>query len=96
MKISELKEGMNNVKLKAKVAELTAPKEIMTKFGSVTTLTVATLVDESGTIKLTLWGNSSQGVQKGSTVEVSGGFVKEFREELQLSIGRGGTVKAVA
>lgn len=95
MKISDLKEGMNNVNLQAKIAELEAPREVVTKFGSTTFLTVATLVDESGTIKLTLWGDASKGVEKGKTVKVSGGFVKSFRDELQLSIGRGGAVKVI-
>ena len=96
MKISELKEGMNNVALQAKVVELEAPREVSTKFGSTVLLTVATLVDESGAIKLTLWGDSAKGVEKGSTVKVSGGFVKSFKEELQLSIGRGGEIKVIS
>jgi len=93
MKISELRNGMNNVNLKAKVVELSQPKEILTKFGTTTTLTVATLKDDSGSIKLTLWGKSSEGIEEGNEVELTKGFVKEFREELQLSVGRGGAVK---
>lgn len=93
MKISELKNGMNNVNLKAKVIEISEPREILTKFGTTTTLTVATLEDGSGSIKLTLWGKASEGIEQGNEVEVTKGFVKEFRDELQLSVGRGGEVK---
>lgn len=95
MRISELRSGMNNVDLKAKVVELTQPKEILTKFGTSTTLTVATLKDESGSIKLTLWGNASDGVEEGAEIEITKGFVKEFRDELQLSVGRGGGIKVL-
>ena len=95
MNISELKPGLNNVAVKGKVVELADPKQIMTKFGTQTTLTVATIEDSSGTIKLSLWGKQSDGVENGSELEVSGGFVKEFRDEMQLSVGKGGTIKIV-
>lgn len=95
MKISDLKVGMSNVELKAKVAELSEPRQITTKFGTQTTLTIATLKDESGSIKLNLWGKQSEGIEEGKDVQVNGGFVKEFREELQLSVGRNGTIKVV-
>jgi replication factor A1 len=93
--IKELKVGMNNLNLKATVAELSEPREVMTKFGTVTKLVEATLEDGSGSIKLTLWGKQSEGVEKGKEVEVTNGFTKQFREELQLGIGRGGSVKVV-
>jgi replication factor A1 len=93
--INELKIGMNNINLKAKVADLEEPREVMTKFGTVTQLVEATLEDETGSIKLTLWGKQSEGVEIGKEVEVTNGFTKQFREELQLGIGRGGSIKTV-
>jgi len=93
--INELKVGMNNLNLKATVVEMAEPREVMTKFGTVTKLVEATLEDGSGSIKLTLWGKQSEGIEKGKEVEVANGFTKQFREELQLGIGRGGSVKAV-
>jgi len=95
VKINELKIGMNNLNLKAKVAEMTEPREVMTKFGTVTSLIEATLEDETGSIKLTLWGKQSEGVENGKEVEVTNAFTKQFRDELQLGIGRGGTIKIV-
>jgi len=95
VKINELKIGMNNLNLKAKVAEMTEPREVMTKFGTVTNLIEATLEDETGSIKLTLWGKQSEGVENGKEVEVTNAFTKQFRDELQLGIGRGGTIKIV-
>jgi len=86
---------MNNLSLKAKVAEMTEPREVMTKFGTVTNLIEATLEDETGSIKLTLWGKQSEGLEEGKEVEITNGFTKQFRDELQLGIGRGGTIKAV-
>ncbi|OGI12612.1 hypothetical protein A3K64_03335 [Candidatus Micrarchaeota archaeon RBG_16_36_9] len=95
MQISELKPAMNEVKLTAKIVELKEPREVMTKFGTATTLIEATLEDESGTIKLTLWGKQAEGLEEGSEVEINGGFTKEFRDELQLGLGKKGSIKAV-
>ena len=95
MQINELKPAMNEVKLTAKIIELKEPREVMTKFGTSTTLTEATLEDESGTIKLTLWGKQADGLEEGSEVEINGGFTKEFREELQLGLGKKGSIKVV-
>jgi len=95
MKIGELKVGMNDVNVKAKVIELNEPREVVTRFGSVTTLTEAVLEDETGSIKLTLWGRQSEGIDKGKEVEITNGFTKEFRDELQLGIGRRGSIKVV-
>lgn len=95
MNISELKPGMNNVNIKAKISELKEPREIMTKFGTTIDLTEATLEDESGTIRLALWGKQSEGLEEGQEVEVAGGFTKEFRDEIQLGIGKTGSIKTV-
>lgn len=95
MKINELKPGMNNVSIKAKITDLKDPREIMTKFGTTTTLSEATLEDETGSVKLTLWGKQAEGLENDQEVEIVGGFTKEFRDELQLGIGRNGTIKVV-
>jgi len=95
MKINELKPAMNNVAIKAKIAEVKEPREVMTKFGNAINLTEATLEDDSGTIKLTLWGDQANGIEEGSEVEITGGFIKEFRDELQLTIGKKGSIKVV-
>ncbi|MEM5782068.1 MAG: OB-fold nucleic acid binding domain-containing protein [Candidatus Aenigmatarchaeota archaeon] len=95
MKINELKPYMNNINIKAKVIELKEPREVTTKFGTITTLTEATLEDETGTIKLSLWGNQSEGIEENQVVEIKDGFTKEFRNELQLGIGRRGSIKIV-
>jgi len=95
MKIKDLKIGMSNIDIKVKVAKLSEPREVMTRFGTATKLTEATLEDDSGTIKMTLWGDQAEGIEEGKEVEITGAFVKEFREELQLGIRKGGTIKAV-
>ena len=95
MNIGELKAGMSNVNIKAKISELRDPREVMTKFGTATTLIEVILEDDSGTVKLTLWGKQADGLEKDQDIEVVGGFTKEFREEVQLGLGRGGSIKVL-
>jgi replication factor A1 len=86
---------MNSVNIKAKITELKEPREIMTKFGTATTLTEAVLEDDTGTVKLTLWGKQADGLENDQEVEIIGGFTKEFREELQLGVGKRGSIKVI-
>lgn len=95
MQINELKPAMNEVNIKAKIVELKEPREVMTKFGTATTLIEATLEDETGTIKLTLWGKQADELEEGNEVEITGGFTKEFRDELQLGLGKKGSIKVI-
>ena len=95
MKISDLKPGMSNVALKAEVAEMEEPREVNTKFGTTINLNSITLKDESGQIKLVLWGDVPDGMESGKTVEIKNAFVKDFRGELQLGIPKDGEVKVM-
>ena len=93
MTIADLKAFMKDVELTAKVIELSEPKEVTTKFGTQIMLTVATLDDGSGkTIKLSLWGDQSNGIEVGKQVTIKGGFVRQFKSELQLSIMKTGSI----
>jgi replication factor A1 len=93
MKIKELKPGMRNVSLTAKIEELSKPREVMTKFGTSLLLTTAKLVDDTGSIQLTLWGEQQPDLEENASVSITGGFVKEFREQLQISLGKTGKIQ---
>lgn len=95
-KISELKEGMNNVSVEGKISSVTAPKDVVTKFGTSTQVANATLEDETGSILLVLWGNQIGKVQEGATVTIEGGYVKSFRGTMQLGVGRTGKIEPKA
>ncbi len=95
MNLSELKNGMSNVTVKGKVIDVSQPREVNTKFGS-NTVAEATLQDATGTIKLSLWGKQIGLVDIGDEVEVVNGYVKEWRDQLQLSVSmKTGEIKKV-
>ena len=52
------------------------------------------LQDETDQIKFTFWGDAAGNFKEGDKVIIKG-FCKEFKEELQVSNGKYGTVKLV-
>ncbi len=95
MNISELSPDQSNVSVEAEVIAVEEPREVNTKFGTTVELNVATIKDESGEIKLTLWGEQAKGIEVGKKIKISGAFVKEFKGEKQLSLTRQGKIEFV-
>ncbi len=95
MKISELKAGASNVNLKATVEQKEEPREVVTKFGKRVSVATIVLKDESGTINMSLWGDDINSVNVGDVVELTNGYVSEFRGTPQLSAGKFGKLKVV-
>ena len=92
MKISELQVNTNG-DIVGKVKAIEDVKQVTTKFGTQVSLTVVILEDDSGSIKLNLWGSQSEGIEEGKDVEIKNGFVKEFQGTKQISVGKMGSIK---
>ena len=94
-KINELKLGMSDISITAKVTEVSEPREVRTKMGYTTKVATATIEDDSGTISLTLWGDKTEEIGEGDTVQITGGYISEFKGEIQLNVPRKGELKKV-
>lgn len=92
MKISDVKRGMSNISLQAKVIDITEPRDVQTRYGR-RSVADATLEDETGQISLTLWEEKINSVAIGDTVNVTGAFVTSFRDKLQLNVPRLGKIE---
>jgi replication factor A1 len=92
LKISELKLGMSKINLTAKIVEVSEPRSVRTRLGYQTRVATATLEDDTGRILLTLWGRQIDEVGEGDTVEITDGYVSEFKGELQLNVPRRGKI----
>jgi len=91
LKIIELRNGMKNVSVEAKVVEKSEPREVMSRFKDETyKVATAMIADETGTIKLTLWNDQINQVNVNDKVKVEKGYVTSFKGEIQLNIGRYG------
>lgn len=94
MKISELKDGMGDIELTAEITEVGESREVMTKFGS-NKVATAKIKDDSGECKLSLWGKQIEMFSVGDNVEISKGYVKSFRDELQVNVGKTGSIQKI-
>jgi replication factor A1 len=93
--IGDLRHGMNHVNLKAKVLEVTKPKQVFTRYGNYATLAKAVIADGTGEIKLCLWNEQIDAVSAGDTVQIENARTSTFRGERQLSLGKNGTLSNV-
>jgi replication factor A1 len=90
MNIKDLRDGMRTVEVEGEVIEISPPREVSLRTGGQAKVADATLKDETGTIKLSLWDNQIDQVAKGARVKVSNGYINQFRGERQLNVGRYG------
>ena len=93
--IQDLRVGMNHVTLKAKVLEVTQPKQVFTRYGNYASLAKAVIEDGTGQIKLCLWNDQIDAVSAGSTVQIENARTSTFKGERQLSLGKTGTVNNI-
>ena len=94
MKLGELRVGQGKIDVEAEVIEKGEPRSFQ-KFGKEGKVCNATLKDDSGTIKLTLWNDEVDAVKIGDKVKITNGYVSEFQGEKQLSAGRFGKLEVV-
>ena len=92
MKISDIKVGMNDVSLEAKVVDISAPRDVQTRYGPRMVADIL-LEDDSGQISLSLWGEQIKAVSIGNIVTITGGYVTQFRDKLQLNIPKAGKLQ---
>jgi len=93
LKIKELRDGMKRISIQARVTEKSDPREVMSRFKDQTyRVATATVADETGTVKLTLWNDQIELVNVNDTIKIENGYVTSFRGEIQLNVGKYGTL----
>ena len=95
MKISELKAGMRNLSVTGKVDSVGEPRTVNLRAGGTTTVADAVISDESGNIKLALWGDDINKVRPGDKVSIENGYINTFRGENSISVGKFGKMTKV-
>jgi replication factor A1 len=93
--IEDLRAGMNHINLKAKVVEVSEPRQVFTRYGNYASLAKALIADDTGEIKLCLWNDQIDAVSAGTTVKIENARMSTFRGERQLSLGKNGTLNNI-
>jgi len=94
-KIRDLKAGMKRVNLKARVLTISRPQQALTKYNDYVMFANATLTDETGTVKLTLWNSRINSLSINDIVEIENAWVTVYRGETQLRIRRQGKLRVI-
>jgi replication factor A1 len=95
MKIGELKSGMRNVSVTGKVESVGEPRTVNLKAGGTNTVADARVSDETGSIKLSLWGDDINKIQSGDTVSIENGYINTFKGEDSINVGKFGSLKKI-
>ncbi len=94
MEIKDLKAKQGKVNMVVEIKEMGDVREF-TKFGRTGRVCNAIVKDSTGETKLTLWNEDIDKVKVGDKVKIEGGFVNEFRGDLQLTKGKFGKLEVV-
>lgn len=92
MKLSEVEPEKNVTELIVRIVSVASPKMITTKYGKKTQLTEVLVSDEPGSSAiLSLWGfGEGADLSAGKVIKIIDGWAKEWRGNIQLSLGRSG------
>ena len=91
--VKDLQDGMKRVSVEAKVVDKGDPREVKSRFKDETYRIVdAVVADETGSIKLTLWNEQIDQVNVGDNIKIDNGYITSFKGEIQLNVGKFGTL----
>ncbi len=93
--VSDLRTGMKQINLRAKVLEIPEPKLVFTRYGNYVAVTNALISDETGDIRLCLWNDQINSISEGDTIQVKNARTSIFRGEQQLRIGKNGELSVI-
>jgi replication factor A1 len=95
LQIRDLRSGMAQVCLKAKVLEIPKPSLVYTRYGNYASVANALIADETGTIRLCLWNEQIQCISEGDTIQIENARASTFKGQRQLNIGRKGLLTSI-
>jgi len=95
VQIKDIDARVKWVSLIAKVVGKSDARNVFSRFGDALALSIATITDGTGSVKLPLWNAQIDRVSIGDTVQIENGRVRTFRGELQVSVGRNGRLQVI-
>jgi replication factor A1 len=95
LSIRDLRSGMTQVCLKAKVLEIPKPNLVYTRYGNYASVANALIEDETGKIRLCLWNEQIGCISEGDTILIENARASTFKGQRQLNIGRKGLLTSV-
>ena len=94
MLIKDLQPGQGSVNIKLTIKSIEDTK-IINKYGRDLKLRNALATDGEDEIKLTLWNEDTEKVKIGDIINITNGYVGEFKGEKQLTSGKFGKIEVI-
>ena len=94
MTVEELTPEADEVEITGEITELPTPRAVTTKYGQ-KKITTVIFEDDTGNIDLTLWEEEIDAIEEGAKVHITGAYVREWADDIQLNIGRDGDIEQV-
>lgn len=92
LEAAELEEGMKRVVVEGTITKKAPPRLVAsTKTGEPLKVTEVELSDDSGSITVVLWNDQASQIQS-DRIRIESGYVKSYRDKLQLSVGEWGLI----
>jgi len=92
-RIADIENGQQRVIVEGSVDLISSPRTVFSKkTGEELKVTDVIFTDDTGSIKLVLWNEQIRQVKENTSIRIEEGYVKEFRGERQLSIGKWGLI----
>ena len=94
--IEQAKNLRNGIDISGTITELGEPRNVNKKDGTTIAVKDAKIKDESGEIKLTLWGDDCLKFALNDKVALKNGYSNTFKGDVSLTKGKYGTLEKVA
>ncbi|EZQ10792.1 single-stranded DNA-binding protein [Candidatus Acidianus copahuensis] len=85
-KIGNLKAGIENVNVTARILQVGDERSIQTRNGP-RTIREIMVGDETGRVKLTVWGSREEELKEGQVIKIENGWTTAFKGQVQLNAG---------
>ena len=94
MELKDVKANQGNIEVVVTIVQKDSPRAFE-KFGKTGKVCNATVKDQSGEVKMTLWNDDVDKVKVGDKVKIVNGWCSEYKGEKQLSTGKFGKIEVV-
>ena len=94
MELKDVKANQGNIEVVVTIVQKDSPRTFE-KFGKSGKVCNATVRDQSGEVKMTLWNDDVDKVKVGDKIKVVNGWCSEYKGEKQLSTGKFGKIEVV-
>lgn len=92
LKIDQLTSGMKNLTIHGRITKIPPGRGVMTRWGEQASISNATVADDTGSIRLSLWNNQITTFHIGDEIEIYNCYVTQFAGERQLRVKRKGRI----